>query len=228
MPTAANAKKASKTATSARLTAPQVLGWLQAHPAFFAEHADTLQQLMVPKKSGNILSLHAARAEKSTQAAEKLAIRQQRYVATARANAHTANAIFGAVIALLACKSISELRHLLQTSLKDNLGLEATRLLLVGPKPSATGLTLDEIDALCPESVKLRSLTDPLERKMYGPKGNMLKSDALLRLVSPAGATLGLLTLASGDATRFHDGQSTELAAFFAAAVGACLAKLNG
>ncbi len=42
---------------------------------------------MVPKKSGNILSLHAARAEKSTQAAEKLAIRQQRYVATARANA---------------------------------------------------------------------------------------------------------------------------------------------
>jgi uncharacterized protein YigA (DUF484 family) len=227
MPTAATAKKARKTATVPRLTATQVLGWLQAHPAFFGEHADTLSQLMVPKKSGNILSIHAARAEKSTQTAEKLAIRQQRFVATARANANTANAIFGAILTLMACKNLAGLRHLLQTNLKDNLGLDSIRFLPISAKPSASGITLDEIETLCPEGVRLRALTDPAERKMYGPKGNMLKSDALLRITSPGGQVLGLMTLASADETRFHDGQSIELISFFAAAVGSCLAKFE-
>jgi uncharacterized protein YigA (DUF484 family) len=227
MPATSTAKKTSKSGIPDRLTAAQVLTWLQAHPAFFSEHADTLGQLMVPKKSGNILSLHAARAEKSNMAAEKLALRQQRFVATARANAQTANAIFGAIIELMACKNVAGLRHLLQTKLKETLALDALRFLPISPKASAMGITAEELDSLCPQHVRLRSLTDPAERKMYGPKGNMLKSDALLRLTSPGGQTLGLLTLASADATRFHDGQSTELAAFFAATVGACLAKFE-
>jgi uncharacterized protein YigA (DUF484 family) len=234
MPAAA-LRKPSESAPKApapRLTPARVLAWLQAHPEFFTAHsehlANQLSDLALPAKRGNVLSLHAARATKAATAAERLALRQQRLVATARANAQVADAIFTAVIGLLACKNLAELRHLVQTSLKRDLDLDATRLLLISARPSATTLTAAQLNELCPEPVKLRTLTDPLERKFYGPKGNMLQSDALLRLAGPDGQPLGLLALASHQTTRFHAGQSTELAAFLAAALGTCLAKLNG
>lgn len=206
---------AKTTKKSNKINHKQVLAYLQNNPQFFEKHKDHLSTLSVPKKGGNILSLHALKADKLQKHTETLQIKQKQLIHTAAANAEVADTIFTATLALIRCKSLPELRKYLQTGLPEHLQLNATRLLTVAEVESATTLTPSQIESLCPTPITLSPLDATIHRPLFGPKTNQLASICLMHLTSPStNQTLGLLALGSSDAARFHAGQATHLANF--------------
>jgi uncharacterized protein YigA (DUF484 family) len=214
---AQNAKAPSKAATA------------KAH-AEAAATAKAKPPVSTPgKRMGNILSLHAAKAEKVQKAASKLELTHQRLLLRAEQTSGVADQIFAAVLAVVDCPTLPRLRACLQTTVKDILAVSAARLILAGPEgmgASAATLPAAAIDALCPGQVCLRALVHAQDRELYGPKGKLMKSDCLLKLCHN-GRTLGLLALGSADPAQFHAGQSTHMAAFLAQVIGTCLARAS-
>lgn len=223
---AAPARKSPAKTQAPSLKERDVLAWLEGHPAFFAKHAERLTSATLPKKTGNILSLHAAKANQAEKAANKLEVTHQRLLTRAEENTLIVSQIFAATLDIIACTTLADLRQTLQTSLPQHLGVEAMRFIRCSETPSATTLTSDEIDDLCRDgTVTLRHLAKAEDRAMYGPKGKLIQSDCLLHLTHN-GQTLGLIALGSTNPTHFHAGQSTHLARYLAHVVATCLVKL--
>ncbi len=212
------AKSSTKASSTPALKPAAVLAYLQANPQFFEKHKEALAQTAsTPKKGrmgGNILSLHAAKAEKVAAAAENLKIRHQQLISTARGNAEIAENIFSVIINLIDCRTLASLRKYLQTGMAEHLQLEAVRLFKVGTEETATTLTPEQIDSLCPQRLTLAPLNAASHRLLFGTKTNELKSVCLMTLTDDADHLHGLLALGSRDATRFHAGQATTLADF--------------
>lgn len=226
------AKKAvTKAAPKSTLKPAAVLAYLQANPSFFEKNKEALAQTAAnPKKGrmgGNILSLHAAKAEKVSRDADNLKIRHQQLISTARGNAEIADNIFSVVINLINCRSLASLRKYLQTGMAEHLQLEAVRLFKVGPEETATTLTPEQIDTLCPQRLTLAPLHAGSHRQLFGNKTNELKSVCLMALTDEADQLHGLLALGSNDATRFHAGQATTLADFLRRATTSVLAHAS-
>jgi hypothetical protein len=215
---------------SARTTPAAVLTYLQNNPQFFEKHKSQLENLVTaPKKGrmpGNILSLHALKAEKADKQAEQLRIRQRQLISTARENALVAESIFTAVLHLIACNSLADLRKYLQNGLTSHLNLTAVRLFGVSEQETATTLTARQIADLCPTAIAMGPLNASIHRPLFGPKTNQLRSICLMALTEADGTYLGLLAMGSDDETRFHAGQGTVLAEFFRQAAGTILSKL--
>lgn len=210
----ANAKKPKQIKKlTPKLKPADVLTYLQANPGFFEKHKEALASLSVPKKGGNILSLHALKADKLVKQAESLKTRQMQLISTAHANAVVAETVFAAAIALVRCRTLPALRKYLQTGLTEHLELSAIRLFTVGEE-SATALPAETIHALCPQPLTLMPLDAGQHRQLFGPKTNNLKSVCLMALTQPDGTYLGLLAMGSSQAERFHAGQATEFAEF--------------
>jgi len=206
------AKPAAK--KSPNLSPATVLAYLHAHPSFFESHKAELQHFVTPKKGGNILSLHALKADKLARTAENLKIRQKQLISMAEGNALVAESIFTAALQLIRCRNVAGLRKTLQTQIAETLDLTAVRLFGVGNAETATTLTAEQIEGLCPRPVTLAPLDAGKHRILFGPKTNGLKSVCLMPLADESGRTAGLLAMASSDATRFHAGQATNLAEF--------------
>lgn len=217
---------AKKGAGASRVTRAQVLAFLMKNPNFLVEQAGALGQLSLPKKGGNILSLHAAKADKATDAAAKMAQKNRQLVAIAASNAAVAESIFGVVLDVVGCGSLGALRSYFQAGLLARLEVDAARLFTVGAKTAGNTLAVADAEEMCPGPVVLRSLTKADERGMYGPKGKMMGSDCLLQLRDGAGVLRGVLALGSRDPARYHAGQSTELAAFLGQLIGLRLGQL--
>jgi uncharacterized protein YigA (DUF484 family) len=216
--------KAAK-ASKPKLTAAHILSWIEENPAFLTRHAARLAALQ--PEAANITPLHAVRAARAEKSQASLQKRQDRLVRTVHANSASAADVFAVVPALVRCRTLAQLRKFLQTTLPQQLGLDATRLLLAG-EASATTLPAKDIQAYFSDApVALRTLYDVEDRALYGTKGKAMKSDALLHLQAADGTTLGLLALASKNEQRFHPGQGQELAIFFAHVMGAVLEGLR-
>lgn len=213
MPQATKKQSKSKKLTPS-FKPSEVLAYLQAHPAFFEQHKESLASLSVPKKSGNILSLHALKSDKLTRQNQSLQTRQMQLISTAQANAIVASTVFTAALSLIRCRTLAALRKYLQTGLPDDLALSAVRLFTVAETESATTLTTQQISQFCPSPLTLAPMEAGLHRALFGPKTNGLKSVCLMALTDSSGTATGLLALGSADATRFHAGQATELAEF--------------
>ena len=229
----ATLKKAPTKAKKPALPKPAaVLAYLQAHPEFFDKHTEQLVQTAAPAKKGkgagrvggNILSLHAAQAQRVTNEAENLKVRHKQLISTARGNAEVAESIFTAVLGLIGCRTLTDLRKYLQNTLADHLQLDAIRLFKLGEDETATTLTLEQIIALCPQALVLGPLNAAQHRILFGPKTTNLKSVCLMALADDAGTLYGLLALGSSDETRFHAGQATTLADFLRRATAQVLA----
>lgn len=234
--TAANgSKKASAKTRKPALPKPAaVLAYLQAHPDFFDKHKAELVQTAAPKKGkgagrvgGNILSLHAAQAQRVTNEAENLKVRHKQLISTARGNAEVAESIFIAVLGLIGCRTLTDLRKYLQNTLTEHLQLDAIRLFKLGTEETATTLTLSQIVALCPQPMVLGPLHAASHRILFGPKTNNLKSVCLMALADDEGTLYGLLAMGSADETRFHAGQATTLADFLRRAAAQVLAHAS-
>lgn len=227
----APAPKKTKVAAKSTLKPAQVLAYLQANPAFFEKHKEALAQTAAtPKKGrmgGNILSLHAAKADRVSRDADNLKVRHQQLISTARGNAEVADSIFTAVLGLIACRTLTDLRKYLQNTLVEDLQLDAIRLFKAGSEETATTLTAEQILALCPQPMVLGPLNAAQHRILFGPKTNNLKSVCVMALADSSDTLHGLLAMGSADATRFHAGQATTLADFLRRATAQVLAHAS-
>ena len=218
---------AKPTPTTSPLKERDVLAYLQTHHAFFAKHAEVLATATLPKKTGNILSLHAAKASKAESTNARLETNHQRLLLRAEENTLIVGQIFNATLELIACTTLANLRQTIQSNVPKHLDVEAIRFLRAGDAETATTLTPEAIQALCTDGpVTLRHLAKAEDRAMYGPKGKLIQSDCLLHLTHN-GQTLGLLALGSTNPAHFHAGQSTHLARYLGHVVSICLAKLS-
>jgi uncharacterized protein len=225
------AKAKNKPKPAPRLKPTQVLAWLQRHPAFFTQQAATLQSLMLPNKSGNVLSLHGLKAERLTKRQSKLEIRQQQLISTAKANQQAAEALFALVRALLPSRTVADLRYNLTQHAPTLLEVGAVRLFSLAKSENdadtATTLTAATLANLCPTPVVLGPRDATTHRPLLGAKTADYGSLALLHLADHTGTPQGLLVLASAAPTRFHAGQDTLFAAFLGHTIGQLLANLN-
>ena len=222
-----SAKKNLKVTPVPRLKATQVLAWLQRHPAFFQQQAATLQSLMLPNHSGNVLSLHGLKAERLTKRQSKLEVRQQQLISTAKANQQAAEALFVLVRALLPSRMVADVRYTLTQHAPTLLEVGAVRLFTVGETDTATTLTVTTLADICPTPVVLCPRDATRHRPLLGAKTADFQSLALLHLTDAKDTPQGLLVLASAAPTRFHAGQDTLFAAFLAHTVGQLLTNLK-
>lgn len=188
--------------------------WIRQNPEFLVRYAAELAELQ--PEADNVTPLHAFKAVRAERGRAKLEQRHQKLINTVHANTEAAAGLFAVIPQMVKCQTLPQFRTFLQTTLSQKLDLAAVRLFLVGDSATATKLPATEMEALCSGTVCLRTLQDAEDRALYGAKGKMYQSDALLRLQAADGATLGLLALASKDSQRFHPGQGQELADFFA------------
>ncbi|PZP39565.1 MAG: hypothetical protein DI585_03780 [Pseudomonas fluorescens] len=226
--TKAAAKPAPKSTPKTTVKPAAVLAYLKANPQFFEKHKEELAETAAtPKKGrmgGSVLSLHAAKAERVTREADNLKVRHQQLISTARGNAEVAESIFSAVLGLIGCRNLTDLRKYLQGGLAEQLDLDAIRLFKLGETETATTLTVEQIVDLCPQPLVLGPMNAAKHRILFGPKTNGLKSVCLMALANDNGDVYGLLALGSADATRFHAGQATTLADFLRRATTEVLA----
>ncbi len=195
-----NNVKARSGAAKGTVRATAVKAYLQANPDFLVRHKALLEGLMVPRKAGNVLSLHAAKAEKADKNLETLKKRYRQLISAAAANAATTAAVHDAVEILVAADSRAELGKALLGPFRQILGLSVARVLWGPEHAPAQLLTLGPVG---------------LEHKdMFGIDTARLKSCALLRLETREGEGVGLLALASEDAAHFHAGHGTDLLEF--------------
>ncbi len=221
--------------TVSQLKPAQVLSFLQNNPKFFETHRDQLteqftQGATVPKKGrmgAGIISLHAAKAERVSRDAENLKVRHQQLISTARGNAEIAETIFTAVLGLIPCRTLADLRKYLQNSLSEQLSVEAIRLFKIGTEETATTLTAEQINGLCPHDITTGPMDAAKHRILFGPKTSNIKSVCLMALTTDDDTLLGLLALGSTDATRFHAGQAVTLANFLRRATASVLAHAS-
>ncbi len=236
-PAAKTPKTTKKTATKAAspLKPAQVLSYLQNNPKFFETHREQLTEQFttgntMPKKGrmgSGIISLHAAKAERVSRDAENLKVRHQQLISTARGNAEIAESIFTAVIGLIPCRTLADLRKYLQGSLADQLDVEAIRLFKVGTEETATSLTAEQINSLCPQDITTGPMDAAKHRVLFGPKTSNIKSVCLMALTTDDDTLHGLLALGSTDATRFHAGQAVTLVNFLRRATAGVLAHAS-
>ncbi len=231
--TATKPARTATAATKAPLLKPaQVLAYLQSHPQFFETYKEQLAQTAAPAKNsrhqgrmgGGIISLHAAQAERISRDAENLKVRHTQLISTARGNAEVAESIFTAVLGLIPCRTLPQLRKYLQNTLAEHLDVEAIRLFKAGDNETATTLTPAQITALCPHPITTGPLEAAHHRILFGPKTSGIKSLCLMALTTDDGTLQGLLALGSTQATRFHAGQASTLANFLRRAIGSVLA----
>lgn len=199
------------------LTDTDVLAWIAENPRFLLSHAETLSALADAHEVETITNLHAFRARKMQKQQASLTRQHAHLLATAHYNSLSAGMLFTAIIHVLECADLAQLRTYIQTKLRKELQLDAARLFLLGETDSITHISTNSLATQLTddEDIALRTLTDMEEKSMYGVKGKTLKSDALLKLTTTKGATLGLLALASNDEQRFHAAQGADLINLF-------------
>jgi|GEM_PF-2231766 len=206
-----SAEKPAKKRTSEK----DVLAYLTRRPDFFMKHPTLLDELKLKRSEGNVTSLNTVRASRKEKQSDKLKLQQERLYNTARNNENTAQSIFMCVEALSGMTTLAQFRTFVQTTLKNELELDATRLLLAAEESTATTLSASDIDDLTDNApVTPRTLHDVADRALYGATGKLMKSDLLLTLADNSGQIKALIALGSKDDTRFHAGQSLELATF--------------
>ncbi len=197
----------------------EILTWIHENPRFLATHATALSALTGAGDSAkNVTNLHTFRADKSEKTSHALVQRQQRMVRTVEANSQIAADIFSAVLNTLKCYTLADLRTFIQTTLQENLALDAARLFLANDKKAPSNMPINDILSYFDDQNKtvLRTLYDASDRVFYGTKGKMIQSDALMKLTNSHGVVIGMLAIASKDIARFHAGQGNELITFFA------------
>lgn len=218
-----NGQKPTKKRTSEK----DVLAYLTRRPDFFMKHPTLLDELKLKRTEGNVTSLNTVRATRKEQQTDKLKLQQQRLYNTARNNENTAQSIFACVAVLASISTLAQFRTFIQTTLKNELDLCATRFLLISDKTTATTLAHDDINALTQTAVTPRTLQDVTDRALYGTTGKLMKSDLLLTLTNAENQPTALIALASKEETRFHAGQSLELATFLTEVLSATLTRLQ-
>lgn len=214
------------------LTDSAVVNFLKNQRDFLVRYPELVDMLSLPSRgAGNVSNLHDWKLKKLQQKAEKLEQKSQMLLKFAHHNLQSLEDVHALTLNLISCRTLASFKNQLTRSLTADIGAESVRLWLIPElgKAADPAKNSDDIEDLyeAPAPVRLRSLHEESPRWMHDAEvAAILTSDALLRLTDSTGRTMGLLAIGSTDATKFHQGQATELLNFFAGVVGTCVERL--
>ena len=113
------------------MQASEVLVYLQTHPEFFSEHADSLAQLSLPtKKDGNVISMANWQARVLRDKADQHQVRLEQLLVQATNNQRNHDKLFTLVSGWLSALSAQELPELITEDLRSHFALDAVHIML--------------------------------------------------------------------------------------------------
>ena len=188
------------------MRADDVAQYLQDHPQFFEEHADTLLQINLPHPhGGRTISLSerqlVALREKNKQLENKL----REMIAFAKENESLQNKAYEFTVALFAARDLATLCEMVPHLLRDIFSVPhiALQLWETSP-PSAEILAFAESQ---PQPFCMHHAAQETA-SWFGEISSALQSFAYLPLYAGS-QTIGLLVLASEDKQRFYPDMGT-------------------
>ncbi|HEX5314356.1 MAG TPA: DUF484 family protein [Gammaproteobacteria bacterium] len=199
------------------LSEQAVADWLLAHPEFFQEHRKLLTRLSIPHPAGGAISLVERQVEILRQETRQLEQRLVDWMEIARDNDRLLARLHALGVALLAADERSQRIAILDRRLREDFGSAAVALLLHGDAQAGDAAPLRRLAAKDPALEGLReslaggrpfcrALSDHWRSALFGGDAD-LASAAFVPL--GGNGELGLLALASREATHFHPGLDT-------------------
>ncbi len=209
-----------------RLTAAQVVDYLQRHPDFLVRHAELLDAQQAPsrRQGPGVLDLQQVMVERLRRDVARLRTEQDDLLANSRDNLSTQERVHRAALALLAARSFEHLIETVMTDLAVVLDVDVVSLCVEASegrkRRSVEGVQLlpagmvgellgNGRDTLLRDDVE----GDP---RIFGAAAGLVRSDALLRITASQVAPVGLLAFGTRHPGYFNPGQGTELLAFLA------------
>ncbi|SLN13711.1 DUF484 family protein [Oceanibacterium hippocampi] len=215
--------------TPRELAPEEVADWLTRHPNFLVENPDLLAILTPPehRRGEAVLDMQRFMLEKLRSELDIMRSTQGELIATTRSNMSSQTQIHAAVLGLLSAGDLEHLIHTMTQDFTEILDVDAVSLCVEtnsrSPLATVDGVTRlprGTIEDLMGEDrrILLRDNTGP-DRMLFGPAADLVRSDALVRLVLPNRAGEGMIAIGSRTPARFHPGQGSELLAFLARVV---------
>ena len=212
-----------------RVSDAQVADYLRRHPDFLDRHPELLAALVPAAREAGPTVVDMQRYVVDRLRGEIAALRRNRdeIVQNSRANLQTQQRIHGAALDLMNAESFEQFIETVTTDLALKLEVDAVCLCVEADKAPygkmKSGVRLiakGSIDTLMgtERGVHLRPAIVG-ERAIYGPAAELVKSDALVRLVTSPVAPKGLLAFGAREPGHFKPGQGTELLAFLGGVV---------
>jgi uncharacterized protein YigA (DUF484 family) len=225
---------ASGTSRAGRVTAAEVMDYLQRHPDFLTQHPDLLDGLKLPnRRSGDgVVDLQQFMVEKLRRELQRLRGDQDDLLSNSRDNLATQTRVHRAALALLDAKGLTNLIEIVTTDLAVILDVDVVTLCLERSEGLTEPSRMDGVQLLDrgtvdqlvgrEHEVLLRDEVtgDPV---LFGGGAGLVRSDALLRLRFGEEMPQGLIAFGTRHPGYFDSGQGTELLGFLARILEHCV-----
>jgi uncharacterized protein YigA (DUF484 family) len=217
-----------------RVSARQVIDYLDRHPEFLMRHPDLLERQKLPSRinSDRIADLQSFLVERLRGDISKLRNEQDELLANSRDNLSTQDRVHRAALALLAANSFEQLIEIVTTDLAVLLDVDVVTLCIESDNPPKDPVRYDGLLILRPGTIDevigegtevlLRDDTQG-EPAIFGGAAGLVRSDALIRLIAHEDAPPGLIAFGTRHPGFFNPGQGTELLNFLARIIEHCI-----
>ncbi len=207
--------------TEMEITSAQVIGWLQQHPDFFADHPLLLREMVIPHESGGATSLIERQVKLLREQNGQLQNEIRNLLHVARENHKLSDNMHHLALELLECEDHDDVIASLYESLREHFGIEQVVVLL---PHGETEETHEQFEELMHDSIPYCGQLEEEQRHvLFGEEMEHGASVALLPL-GEFGAQ-GLVALGSSDPDQYHEKMGTHFLVQLAALVSRALQR---
>lgn len=214
----------------------RVADYLAAHPDFFERHANLLDTLTLPHRTGGAVSLVERQVAVLRGRNLKLERQLAELIGNARANEALMDKLQGLSLKLLKANGLAQVLGALETDLRERFDVDQAVVVWFGDPAREATLGLGRFlrivppgdEALGPFRTLLESgrprcgrSRDSQRDFLFGEYANDAASIALVPLDPPE--PIGILALASRDPEHFHPGKSLDFLKRFGELVGTAI-----
>jgi len=202
--------------------APDVLAFLQRHPAFFIDHPEALSGLDLPHDTGVAVSLVARQVQRLRDENRALKRQAESFVESARGNDQLISKIHALTLALMSAKGPRAIIDLLARGIAEDFGADRVTLLVFAEARRPSKATSEFVGRDSPRRLPFESLIHGLRTHCGGL--DILQMAALFEGQAFTGSHVllplrttgwdGLLAISSHDPARFDAQLATDFLAF--------------
>src|SRR5690606_16962850 len=154
----------SKPSPATALQAEDVVAYLRANPDFLLRHPDLLETLELQHASGSAVSLIERQVEILRGRSQRLEDRLSKLLEAARDNERRASSVHRLARTLIRAPTLASVIHGLQTSMREDFGIDEVFVGIVGPLLKHTNI--DGLVRLDPEGQIMRTFDNFFRTKL--------------------------------------------------------------
>ena len=218
----------TKSNSDTKLSAADVVAYLQANPKFLSQNPGVMDYLVPPKSSDRkVKDFMSFMVERLKQDKEKVVTTAKTLVENARSNMNNQQRIQNVVLRVLEATTFEEFIHIITMDMATMLDTDISVLVVEGNDTDIPHIHTTGIRMVLPGTIDkwmgghdslLQSNITGIE-VIYGGAYTLVQSQALLRVDISMNTPPAVLAFGSRDPMMFEDGQGTEQIAFLARVV---------